>query len=62
MEKKFYVVQEREAGRFAVLSTRGFRPMNENYIQLTFDEITANAIACAFIEECGRKCWIEEVK
>ena len=61
MEKKFYVVQEVGAGRFAALSTKGFRPMNENYTQLIFDEITANAIAYAFTEECGRKCWIQEV-
>ncbi len=61
-EKKFYVIQEVNAGVFRTLSTKGFRPRNENYHQLTFDESTATILAASFTEECGRKCWIEEVK
>ncbi len=62
MERKFYVVQEVNAGRYATLSTKGFRPRNENYTQLIFDEETAHCLALAFIEETGRKCWVEEAK
>lgn len=61
-EKKFYVVQEVAAGMFRTLSTRGFRPRSEYYIPMTFYESTATILAASFIEECGRKCWIEEVK
>lgn len=62
MEPKFYVVQEVTAGKFATLSTMGFRPRNDHYTPLTFDVCTAHSLAFAFIEETGRKCWAEEVK
>ncbi len=62
MNKKFYVVQEAAVGIFRTLSTKGFRPRNEHYSPMIFDESTAHSLAFAFAEETSRKCWIEEVK
>lgn len=61
-DKKFIVVQEGDVGYFRMLSTKGFAPKKGPYTLLAFDEETATILAHAFWCECGRKCWVEEVK